>query len=303
VEEFDLMAPAYAGLGGGILTREELYAVWEKLWRLLAVRTALYTALDSSSVTVETAQELLASVCFTLRLYLKHSGQSPRLLLNADLRELFAQGVKRTEGKLREAGELWQAVCLDAPELESVSMAETLREIGGFFGRYDRYFLAHQIPCTIDYQLCRAVPETLQGVEFIGEYLRRIRLEIDFLRRFDRKRVIRLLERSCPDYRELPLNLFEPAAVNALGLALSGGDVFSLSVSDEGCERLSAAFAALTEEKARSLLRVAARRLRPALDLETEAAGAYLEQTAEDLYPRIKAALPAGNLGMIFLAL
>lgn len=35
--------------------------------------------------------------------------------------------------------------------------------------------------------------------------------------------MVRVLEGSCPDYRGLHINLFEPVAVNALGRTLSGG--------------------------------------------------------------------------------
>jgi hypothetical protein len=79
------------------------------------------------------------------------------------------------------------------------------------------------VPCDIDYQLCRPVPEDLLGVEYVNEYLRRVVLENDFLRRFPKEPVIKLLENYCPDYRGLLINLYEPVATNALGSRSSGG--------------------------------------------------------------------------------
>jgi hypothetical protein len=52
-----------------------------------------------------------------------------------------------------------------------------------------------------------------------------------FISRFETKTVIRLLEAYCPDYPELLVNLFEPVGVNAVGLALCHGDIFSLDIS------------------------------------------------------------------------
>ena len=63
------------------------------------------------------------------------------------------------------------------------------------------------------------MPETLRGVDYVNDWLRRLCLEQNFLDRFDPALVRAVLDRSCPDYRGLLINLYEPIAVNALGLA------------------------------------------------------------------------------------
>lgn len=50
---------------------------------------------------------------------------------------------------------------------------------------------------------------------------------------FARERVVRLLEAFCPDYRGQLINLYEPVAANALGLASLGHDVRGLRVTPE----------------------------------------------------------------------
>lgn len=295
-------APAGAFPADNALTREEVEIVRQKLWLLLAKRTEAYTAMDSSSVPVETARELFASLCFTLGLFLKESGSPAGRLVTDDLDELYRQGVRQIEEKLTYARKLHEAACLGAPAIENISFLDTLRNLGTFFRRYDCRFFAHHIPCSIDYQLCRAVPDEPGGVEYVTEYLRRLIIENDFLRRFDRERVERLLMSSCNDYRGLLINLYEPAAANAIGLTLAGGDLFSLDVSDRDRAHLAALFASLPESRAKEALRDAAARLCYTLQIRDSAARDYLAAAAVSLYPRIAAALPYGGLDGIFLS-
>ena len=294
--------PAGAFLSDPILSREEAEIIRRKLWQLLAKRTAAYTAGDSSSVPVETARELLASLCFTLGLYLKESKSPPGRLVSDDVNELYRRGVELIEEKLAYARKLYEAACLGAPAVENISFRDTLRNLGAFFRRYDYRYFAHQLPCAIDYQLCRAVPGEPGGVEYVTEYLRRVVIENDFLRRFERGRVERLLMSSCPDYRDLLINLYEPVAVNAVGLTLAGGDVFSLDVSEHNRTRLAALFESLPEYRAKEVLREATARLCHVLPLRDGAARDYLAATADSLSPRVAAALLYGGLGGIFLS-
>jgi hypothetical protein len=295
--------PSAAFLSDPALTREEAEIIGRKLWLLLARRTEAYTAGGSSSVPVETAQELFASLSFTLGLYLKESNCPAGRLLTDDLNDLYKRGVRLIEKKLACAKKLYEAACLGAPAIENISFRDTMRNLGTFFRRYDYRFFAHQIPCAIDYQLCRAVPEEPGGVEYVTEYLRRVIIENDFLRRFDPDRVERLLMSSCPDYRGLLINLYEPAAANAVGLALLDDDVFSLDISGSGRARLAALFETLPETRMKLALREAAARLCQTLPIPDGAARDYLAMTAVSLAPRIAAALPYGGLDGIFLSL
>jgi hypothetical protein len=293
------------------LSSEEAELVRRKLVTLLAKRTSLYTALDSSSVPVETAQELMTSLTFTLGLALCASGGAARRMVTEDLDALFRQGVQNLKERLEWAKQLYETAYLGLPAVENVSLRDSTRGIGIFFRRYDLHFFAHQIPAVIDYQLCRTVPDHYLGIEYVVEYLRRLIMENDFLRHFEPEQVARLLMGWCPHYRDLPVNLFEPVAANAVGRALlkvplsldSTGRVQWLSVTDEDRELLAALFENLPEPGARSALREAAARLCRTLEIRDPAAREYLENTASDLYPRIAAVLPYGGLAGIFPSL
>lgn len=297
MEHLDLIIP-----GGGTLSTEELQILQVKLWGLLGERTGRYTMGDSSSVPVELAQELLTSICFTLGAYLKETGETQKLLVTADLSELLKAGIKIIESQIETGKQLWQAAWLSAPEIENTAYRDTLKSIGGFFKRYNRHFLAHQIPCSIDYPLCDPVPEQTMGIAYINEYLRRILMENDVLRRFDSRRIIRLLEGYCSDYIELLINLCEPVVTNAVGLVLLGENPLSLQITDAHRSRLAALFAPLSEIEAHHTLTEAAERLYRIVNIENEDEQKYLMRLAVELAPRILAALPHGNLDGIFIS-
>ena len=156
-------------LSGGLPERafspEEAAALRQKLWPLLARQAGLYTGCGSSSLPEDTARELLCSLCYTLKVWFQAGGAASQPLADADLEAGLRQGQAILEQKCRQARRLWMAVRHSAPDLKNRALADTLDSIGAFFQRYDLRFFAHCIPCDIDYPLCRAVPDTLPGVD------------------------------------------------------------------------------------------------------------------------------------------
>ncbi len=295
MEEFDRLLPTAPGDG---LTEGERLLLRQRLFGLLAERIERYTTGDSSSVPVEVAEELLASVCLTLDVYLRNGGTAKEML-NTELRDILRAGAHLLEAKTEECRELYREACLGLPALTSRSLRDTLTGIGGFFKRYDCRFFSHQIPCDIDYPLCRPVPETLSGVEYVAEYLRRIIMENDFLRRFDPVREDALLTRDSPDYRELIINLYEPVAEAAVGLVLAEEEPFGLAITAAGRERLRQRLELRTPEETSVLLAEAAGKLCGLLGLRDAVSRDYLLQTAAAMAPRLRASLSHGLEGLL----
>jgi len=279
----------------------DIMAAQIKLWEFLGRRVRSYTMGDSSSVRIETAQELLHSACYLLGIDLSGNPSALKSVLDWDLDRRFTDAIKTVEEKIQTAQRLWQAACLSAPQIENTSLGSTLRSIGSFSKRYHYHYFAHEIPCDIDYQLCHPVPETLLGVDYIIEYLRRILIEQDFLRRFEPALCIRVLNAYCVDYKGLLINLYEPVATNAIGLALVHGDIRGLNISLQQREHIAALLEPLPKKQSVSSLRSAASSVCTALDIRQLEAQRYLQKLAENLYPRIHAALSAGSLEGIFL--
>ncbi len=326
MEEQDLSIMVLSGLHDEMLTDEEIMSIQGRLLALLGKRTGLYTMGDSSSVPIETAEELFRSICFTIDLLLKSDydtsgiietgnegdvnaiGAMNKLLECDDLDALLKDGQKKIQ-RLVEIGK-WRLrkAKESALPVDNISYQDTIRSIEGFFKKYDIQFFAHEIPCGIDYQLCHAVPEELQGIKYINEYLRRIIGENRFCKRFDSEKVIKLLEACCPDYRELLINIYEPVAVNALGIALLDDNVTcsavtGLDITENDRKCLLELFQQWDERELVKNLCHAAVKVCNALHVSNATDLEYLETTAESLCPRILAALPTQRLDGIFMSL
>ncbi len=276
------------------LSPEDALRVQEALWALLRRQAQLY-APESSSLPSETAAALAESTLLTLG-----TDRDPCVLLAPNLPEKFRQGQRRLRQKLELARRLWQTAWATRPEIENRSLLDTLNSLKHFPDRYDLRFFAQEIPCDIDYQLSQPVPETLRGVDYVNEWLRRLCLEQDFLGRFEPALVRAVLDRSCPDYRGLLINLYEPVAVNALGLALLGDDPRSLTVSPPRRQQLEALFAGLPALEQNRVLTAGATALCAALDIRSAALRSYVQATALALGPRLAS---AQTLKYIFLTL
>ncbi len=273
--------------------------VQTELVKLLAKKTERYTGGESSSVPMETAQKLLYSVCFTLGVDFSGSSLDLDRLDGKNLTREYAQGLSRIEEKIQWGKDLWETARLTAPAIENISLRDTLESIGGFWKRYDYTYFAHEIPCDIDYQLCHPVPETQFGIDYINQYLSRLIIENDFIRRFPLAQELGLLEQYCPDYRGLLINLYEPIATNALGLTLLAEDVYQLDVSPWQARKLWSMFSSLSQK---DLLRKGAETLCSQLQLAPGASWDYLKDLGANLAPRIDALLETGTLEGVFLS-
>lgn len=68
---------------------------------------------------------------------------------------------------------------------------------------------AHEVPCDIDYQLSESVDPKLMGIDYVEAYLAQLLSEARWIARFDVGSCVAVLERACPDYRGLHVNLYD----------------------------------------------------------------------------------------------
>lgn len=158
----------------GPLTDAEKELFLEKLWRLLAEQTERYCMGDSTSVPVETAEELLASICYTLQFERKASRLRAQDLLEKDLGDILKSGQAHLREKLRQTQALWNTVRAQAEPLENADILEALDQLGLFFKKYDLYFFAHRTPWDLGIFLLGPAAGPERGVTYVEEYLKGI---------------------------------------------------------------------------------------------------------------------------------
>lgn len=269
----------------GLSRDSGLTARQAELYPLLERQVRLYTMGDSSSLPAETARSLLRSIVFTIQAG-GDDDQTPAAL--------FAAGQRALWQRCEEGKALLAAARRTDPGFGSIAHRDTLDAIADFFRVYDLRFFAHEIPCMIDYPLCLPAPESLEGIAFIGEYLRRLLLEDRFCGLFPLPAALRVLRRFQQEYRELVLNLFEPVFCCALGLATQSRGAAALTMSVADARALHRRFHPWDGEAARAELRRAVGRLCIELRLWDTAMRAYLFEAAGTLLPILERATQEG---------
>ncbi|MBO7674461.1 MAG: hypothetical protein J6S63_05575 [Atopobiaceae bacterium] len=169
----------------------------------------LYCAGGSSSVSAYEAYELAASVAYALGIADATPEEAAAVLDVDDPIALWREGVRTLERRTDAALELWREVMATMPPLKNVSLRDTLASLGEMKRSYDVYFAAHEVPCDIDYQLSEPVDPGLKGIGYVEAYLSQLLAETRWIARFDAQSCIFVLERACPDYRGLHVNLYD----------------------------------------------------------------------------------------------
>jgi hypothetical protein len=240
-------------------TAEEAGRLQSRLMPLLERQMRLKTQGDSASMPEEEAAELMESVVFTLRFGLDTRGLSERALLTEDLAPLFRESQKTVTDFAAETEALYKKALAEVRTWGSRALRDTLAGIGGSLRAYDARIYAHRVPGMIDYPLCLPLPESLQGITYLHEYLRRLTIENELLCRFAPARVAALLSRACPEYRELIVNLYEPVAADVAGLSMLGGGGDAPGGDGRAGGRIAKQLSPLPPSAARALLQAAAR--------------------------------------------
>ena len=286
----------------------------EKLAALLVRQIALYTANESSSVPAAAARELLRGVLFFLAVpeepeassqaedvgsrYEAERADRIRVLLPLDLADELARGQRRAQRDAALTIALWRKVVAALPPLENRSLRDTLRSIGRGFRCYDTRFFPQRFDCDIDYQLSQSVSESLLGINYVNQYLTHLAAENSLLTRLPQGEVRAVLERSCPDWRGLLVNLYAPAAANALARTLLGGE--GLTLSDGEIDALRERWEHARPEQIMAELLAAADALAERLALP-RGAGKYLSGFAREVAARAEALRDCGGLRGLFV--
>ncbi len=284
----------------GLASPADEAAFQDALLRLLERRTAIYTMGDSSSVPTYVAADLLRSICFVLGIDLEER-TVPEELLRVDLEREFRRRLAEVGRKAGAAERLWRDACIAMPLIPNIALRDTLTGIGDFFRNYDYRSMAHDIPCSIDYPLCHPVESSLLGVDYISEYLRRLMIEARFLRLFEIAPCERVLSTASADYIELLVNLYEPVAINAIGLALLGEDPARLTIGDVERTAIAARLEPLGNAQRARTLQEGATRACDALGVSDEDAREYLSAMVPDLLARTEVGLAHGSLDGVYV--
>lgn len=236
---------------------------------------------DNTSVPTETARELLESMLYTLNL-------SPGGTLE--------EGQQVLADRLILAKEQHRLVRASSPDWESQYRWDTIAALGRYLEQYDHLHFAHRIPELLYYPLLTPVPEELQGLDYAVFYLNCLWYENQLLQAMGRG-ARGSWEQRIPDYWGIPLNLCEQPLIQLLGRDILGLDLNRSNLSEQEVHLLTELLQNTTAENLNARLLT----LCGKLGISDPKAAVYACCAADALYPRLRAALPSGDLSNIFL--
>lgn len=283
-----------------LLTDKDIERLQLESLALLAEQTEKWSRGESSSIRVEKAQELLASVYYTVGLALK-AYPSPEDAIDALKREgldlLFRIGQEQITGKIRAARRMHQAMKKKLFRTRNVFYRSTVADgIDGFFKLYRPEFSAQEIHITVDYPAFMDVTDLI-GIEFIEGYLKNIGFENQFLLLFSANSVHHLLCGLDENYPQIPMNIYEPVLAAALGCVLTDQSIRELSCDLDTLKEL---LDGRSREEIEGLLCAALRQMMAELDCSSGLA-VYLRSSLPKLALLIQNAMRMGHLETIVL--
>ncbi|MGG1314129.1 DUF6179 domain-containing protein [Cohnella laeviribosi] len=296
------------GQRAGLLDNREAYVIQNRLLLILQDLIRRYTQGESSSVTTETAENILASVLYAVDAYLASLENHDKAILclkTGDIADLYEKGVEHVRQCFEETKRLYNEVKrqkLDVPvEAYNTTIEESLPI---FLKKYGILFDAHNTMASMDYPL--ALDDMrLQGIFYIKQYLERLQIENRFCFKFAREDLPRLLENFgsvCRfDYRIELFNMFELVLNNALFSVLSGGDAGQIRISPYQFERLERMFSYADASEIGKMIREAMTRLQHNLQILDPRTVAYMNECGQNLIRRIVNAAEYHNLQAVII--
>lgn len=289
-----------------LLTDAEFENIQLQTIQLLARQTERYTGGESSSVKVETAQDILQSVFFTIGICLKSfpdTDMSIKILKQKPLTELHKHGKKLIQEQLDMAKQLLNAVQKDMIATDNHAYNDTIENgISMFFSVYDADFAAHETPGSIDYPLGSDQMD-LAGIEYIYSYLQKLFWENRFCKSFTEYDIFCLLRGYDEHYQDLLVNISGLVLTNAVGSVLAGKNGHQLNIEPSDRLYLQEKLAGVPEDELETMLHGALTLLFREFNISDALLQEYMTAALKDLPARIGNALQNNCLNLVFISM
>lgn len=193
---------------------------------IMAKLSKKYTSGESSSVTYETANQLMGTIFYCVHEY-ETGSALPKRQVEVSLREKYEIGRSRLIQKIQDCQMRYSDLMTYFKAYGNHNYEDTVtKAISGFFVSYDFMFYPQNTIITCDYPTIIPVcgmPET--GIDLIEKYLTYIELEQKFLHKLEDEFIYDILYRSNCDYRNQYDNISAIIFRSLLGLMLTGENI------------------------------------------------------------------------------
>ncbi len=286
-----------------MLTDIQLEKIQLDCLSLLARQTQRYNSGDSSSIQIEEAQNLLASIMFTIGIWLKtysNPDEAVEAVLNESINDLYKKGLERIERLSKSTKTLHSLITSNLLQTKNVYYESTIVDgIKGFFKLYYSEFSAQEIHITADYPAYNQ-KEKLLGIEFIHKYLECIYYENLFCAKFSAEDIHYLLCGYDENYEQQLFNIYEQVLITAIGCVLSDGNVHRLEITPSSIKILIDLFSGKTKNEIVKVLKKAVEQLDMQMEL-TIPLKKYISDSLSQIAGEIEKAVELKTLNNLFI--
>jgi hypothetical protein len=290
------------------ISQREMDDIQTQLMELLRDIIIKYTGGGSTSVKVETAQNLLMSLLYCIDACCMSFG-SPDQCLNqlksTRLQVIYEQGLHLVQSRVQAAKTLLDDVKSNRIQTSLVAYNSTIdHALPDFFAQYDVRFNAHDTMADIDYPLASDDLD-MKGIFYIQQYLEKLKMENQFCMAFTGQEIDRLLENYGRVYRihypEFLLNIFEITLTNAVFSVMLGNSAGKLTITASACDALRQKLAKLDAREIPLALNQAAARLIEELEITGPGLKDYIHQYEQEIAARTINALKLDSLNKLVI--
>ncbi len=273
----------------------------EELIPIVANLSEKYTSKESSSVRFETARMLMEAVIYCINeCSISNRNEIINTAEKPNAESLYNKGYELIVEKVLEAKTIYERLIDNFEDYGCKNYKDTIMKgMPAFFIRYDVNFNPQNHILTLDYPTLIDSPDKC-GIDLILHYLKYIENEKIFLDLFERKYVIRLLQKIQPEYQSLYYdNICYPVLLNAIGCIIAEKPVPKLTLDGKDCKDIEFYFKGddleRIELKVRRMIHILTDKM------SNSEVQMYLEQVANDYAVRIWNGLQKGYLARLFI--
>lgn len=222
-------------LENNIFTTEEIDYINFGISKVLDKQLIYFTKNESSSINVDIAENLLASVYFTISMSLKKIENISKIISRIkeeSIESIFKDGQKIIKRKYITSKSILDKLKNNRMKIDNYSYVDTIDYgLDLFFKKYDYFFKAHEVPGDIDYQLSNNV-FSYAGIEHIEKYINNLNYEDTFCHFFYINEIKDLLYSYSENSHELLINVFDLVLTNSIGSFIAGNDCICLNLKE-----------------------------------------------------------------------
>lgn len=226
-----------AGFSRGILSKDIIENIQMQIMNILKEIIMRYTKGESTSVTVETAEKLLNSICYSIDAYsisIDNPEECIAILKEKSIKEIYNGGIEIVTACVKESKLLYKKIMPRKLKVPLMAYNDTLEAILGLFDKYEIVFNAQDKIATIDYPLAFD-DMNAKGIFYIKQYLETLELENEFCNLFDIEDITKTLNDYGKiyeiDYTQALINIFEVIINNSIFSAILGNSAKTLNIT------------------------------------------------------------------------